>query len=158
MLQDANAAEIPSALSTDICIVGGGAAGITLAVQLARRRRPFLLIESGGEHFDPAQQGLYSMAVTGLPYSPDASRLRFFGGTTNHWAGWCRQIDPVDVQPAEGLERMAWPISVEELAPYYQIAHDYCRIGPNESSARQWVRRLEIPENRKSTLTVIDSA
>ena len=28
-----------------------------------------------------------------------ASRLRHFGGTSGHWGGWCRPLDPVDFEP-----------------------------------------------------------
>ena len=72
----------------DVCVIGAGAAGITLATRLARRGRSVLLAEGGEIDFSAASQKQYEGAVVGDPYFDLAeTRLRFLGGSTNHWGG-----------------------------------------------------------------------
>lgn len=116
---DARSDAVGERLHAPVVIVGAGAAGITLARELAAKGQRVLLIESGGEKIEGKTQGLYVAPNTGSPYYDLAScRLRYFGGTTNHWSGYCRANDPIDYEgrPALGLPR--WPVSHEELAPY----------------------------------------
>jgi len=81
-----DARTLPSAtvLEPDIAIIGGGPAGISLALALADTKLNILLLESGGENFDPANQKMYGGTRSGLSYiALDAGRLRFLGGR-NH--------------------------------------------------------------------------
>ena len=153
-LIDANSSDVPTSITPDVCIVGAGAAGITLARQLAQHRRSSLLIESGGEAFDQETQQLYDAAVAGLPYLPQQSRLRHFGGSTNHWSGVCKPVD-VDSPPIAGCP--AWPVSFADLRKYFEIAHEYCQLGPMQWGARDWLPRLSLPPQRRDALTVIDN-
>ena len=90
MLRDLRQAAATDAYEYDLCIVGAGAAGIVLAMEFAGTRTRVCLLESGGLDFDPDTQDLYRGEVIGLQYADlDVSRLRYFGGTTNHWAGYC---------------------------------------------------------------------
>src|SRR5471030_2685776 len=77
-------------VEADICIVGAGAAGITLARDLAASNRKVVLMEGGDLGYTSESQQLYAGEVIGHSSIPlDADRLRFFGGSTNHWAGSC---------------------------------------------------------------------
>ena len=77
----------------DVCICGAGVAGITLALHLPRSTR-ILLLEAGGLQASTDSQDVYKGENVGQRYSDlTATRLRFFGGTSNHWAGWCRPLD-----------------------------------------------------------------
>ena len=74
-----DARQIPTGaqLTPDLAIIGGGPAGISLALALASTRIKMLLLESGGMDFEPATQALYQGAETGVRYIPlDATRLR----------------------------------------------------------------------------------
>ncbi len=83
----------------DLAIIGGGAAGITLALALAHTPIRTMLFESGGLDFDAATQALYAGTTTGVSYLPlDASRMRYLGGSTNHWGVWSRSLDPIDYE------------------------------------------------------------
>ena len=76
---DAQTLSGPIALQTDVCVVGAGAAGITLALALARESRDVLLIESGGFAPDPATQALYDLQCVGYPVRENyMSRARYF--------------------------------------------------------------------------------
>ena len=54
--------------SCDICIVGAGAAGITIARELIGSRLNVCLVESGGLEWSEETQKLYKGSNIGLPY------------------------------------------------------------------------------------------
>jgi choline dehydrogenase-like flavoprotein len=131
MIQDLRQLADGEALDTDVAIVGGGAAGIALARALAGAPFRVCLIESGGLEPDEAIQKLAEADNAGLPYGPiEATRLRYFGGTTNHWGGWCRPLDDIDFQKREWVPLSGWPIGRADLDPYYAAASGVCEAGP----------------------------
>jgi choline dehydrogenase-like flavoprotein len=116
---------------TDVCIVGAGAAGITIAQHFIGKPFRVCLMESGGLDFDARTQSLYSGETAGLPYTPlDAVRVRYFGGTTNHWNGWCRPFEELDFEHRDWVPYSGWPFKRSELVPYYERAHEICELGP----------------------------
>jgi choline dehydrogenase-like flavoprotein len=139
MLLDARSVPPGELLATDVCIVGGGAAGISVALELAGHAARVLLLESGGMKPDEAPQELYEGRVTGQAYYElDACRLRFLGGSTNFWGGWCRPLDALDFDQREWLPHSGWPFGRQELDPYYARAHGVCRLGPYDYDPRRW--------------------
>jgi choline dehydrogenase-like flavoprotein len=139
MLLDARSIPPGETLSTDVCIIGGGAAGISIALALAGDSARVLLLESGGLTADEAVQELYQGAATGHPYYElDACRLRLLGGSTNFWGGWCRPLDAVDFEQREWVPHSGWPFGREELDAYYARAHGVCRLGPYDYDPRHW--------------------
>ena len=72
----------------EVITIGAGAAGITIARELAGTNISICLLESGGLEFEQDTQNLYSGELGGRWYFPlDTCRLRYFGGSTNHWGG-----------------------------------------------------------------------
>ncbi|MEQ9057692.1 MAG: FAD-binding protein, partial [Roseovarius confluentis] len=66
-------------------IIGSGPAGITVALRLAEKGIPSLILEAGGLEFSDASQDFYRGDVIGDPYYDlDTTRLRYFGGSSNH--------------------------------------------------------------------------
>jgi choline dehydrogenase-like flavoprotein len=135
MLVDARSVEEGSLLRTGICIIGAGAAGITLAREFARSKLTVMLLESGGFRRDSKIQKLYKGECRGPildahPSYPSSSRVRYFGGTTNHWAGWCRPLDPLDFEERPWVPNSGWPITRSDLNPYYTRALDVIQIDP----------------------------
>ena len=113
-------------LKCDICIVGAGAAGITVAHELIGSGIDVILLEGGGKDYTEESQAIYQGTTTGRKYKNlDESRLRFFGGSTNHWAGSCRQLDEIDFERRDWVENSGWPISKSDIAPYYERASKY---------------------------------
>lgn len=139
---DTRTLENGSLIEGDLCIVGAGAAGITLARAWIGRGQRVLLLEGGGFDYDARMQDLYRGEIVGLPYFPlQAARLHYFGGTTGHWAGFCSTLDPLDCAVRDWVPYSGWPITRAELDPYYARAVGVVQIGPNEWTAAEWQRR-----------------
>ena len=115
---------------SDVCIIGAGAAGITLAERLSERGHSVCLVESGGVDFEQTTQDLYKGANVGMPYYDlDQSRLRFFGGTVAIWGGRCALLDPIDFERREWVPHSGWPIDRSDLDPWYREAHAQLELG-----------------------------
>ena len=139
MLIDARALPHGHRLQADVCIVGGGAAGLTVATELARHGHRVVVLESGDRRVCHATQSLYEGAVSGHPYyALDACRFRVLGGSTTHWGGWCRPLDAIDFETREWIPHSGWPFTKAELDPYYARAHVICRLGPYEYDTERW--------------------
>jgi len=133
MIIDSRKLNLEHPLETDLLIIGAGPAGITVAKQFANTSIRVTLLESGGESYDYAAQDLNRGITTGLPVEPlDASRLRLFGGTSNHWAGWCRPFEAEDFESREDWPESGWPISREDLNKYYNTATKLCQLPTNK--------------------------
>ena len=112
-------ADIPagSRIETDVCIVGAGAAGISLARSLLDTSLKVCLLESGGFDHEAAVTDLGSGENRGQTYYDLVdSRLRFFGGTTNIWGGRCVPLDPDDFGKRSWVPHSGWPIQFEDLS------------------------------------------
>ena len=133
MIIDARTAELGEPVRADVCIIGGGAAGITLALALESEQRSVCLLGSGGLAFDRTVQSLYEGLAEGQAVPSTylrSSRLRYFGGTTNHWTGWCRPLDEIDFEPRPWVPHSGWPFTKTRLAPYYDRAAEVVEIDP----------------------------
>lgn len=126
-------------IETDICIVGAGAAGITLARELINQPYHVCLLESGGLDYDEATQSLYSGDSKGHPYYPlKESAARYLGGSTNLWGGWSRPLDDIDFADRPWMPYSGWPITKAELVSYYERAQQICHLGPFEYDFAYW--------------------
>jgi choline dehydrogenase-like flavoprotein len=119
-IRDANEVPANSVRNTEICIVGAGAAGITLAHELIASRHSVCLVESGDYNLDEETQSLYDIDVTGYPVRENfMSRARYFGGTCNLWAGRGMKLTEFDFEKREWVPNSGWPITYSELQNYY---------------------------------------
>lgn len=135
-----------SRIESDLCIIGAGAAGITIARAFIDSSIRVCLLESGGLEFDDETQALYRGVNVGLPYPDlDACRLRYFGGTTNHWAGWCRPLSQIDFESRPHVPYSGWPITRTDLDPFYERANQILEIGPYVYGERFWQDRQVHP-------------
>ncbi|MDE2181800.1 MAG: GMC family oxidoreductase [Alphaproteobacteria bacterium] len=113
-----------------MAIIGGGPVGISLALSLANTPLHVALLESGGMTFDSKTQALYEGARVGAPYlTLEASRLRYLGGSSNHWGGWCRPMDAIDFEERSWLPYSGWPITKKDIDKYFARAHALCEGG-----------------------------
>lgn len=133
------AASIPSGstITTDICIVGSGAAGISMALDLTGKGHRILLLEAGTTFEDPQCQSLYEGEVANerLHSPTDKYRQRCFGGSTRIWGGRCVPFDPIDFERRDYIPYSGWPISHGDLAPYLPAANHYLEAGKFEYDA-----------------------
>src|SRR4030095_13090296 len=114
----------------DICIVGAGAAGISMALDWINTPYNVILLEGGGFGYDERVQQLYDGKTTGQRYYPlQSSRLHFFGGTTGHWAGFCSNFDAIDFKKRDWVPHSGWPLQKSELDPFYKRAHKILELG-----------------------------
>ena len=126
---DARTLENNTLIEGDICIVGAGAAGITLALQFLNTSLKLVLLEGGGFEYESEMQDLYRGKNIGLPYySLESSRLHYFGGTTGHWAGYCSEYDEIDFKKREWVPGSGWPINRGDLDVYYNKAADILEL------------------------------
>jgi choline dehydrogenase-like flavoprotein len=120
---DARTLEDGARLEADVCIVGAGAAGLTLALELEAPRRRVLLVESGGFEPDETVQSLYDLESVGYPPRPNyMSRARYFGGSCNLWAGRCMPLHELDLVGRPWVPDSAWPIPPAEVRRHYPKA------------------------------------
>lgn len=114
-----------------IVIIGSGPAGISLAVKLAKQGIDSLILESGGDQWSDIAHDTMKGEVIGNHYfTLDASRLRFFGGSSNHWTGVCRYLDEVDFIKRDDIDgHIGWPIVKADLDPYRKETQDILEIG-----------------------------
>lgn len=133
-----------SVIEGAICIVGAGAAGISIALDWINSPYKVILLESGGFEYDDKIQDLYKGRGTGQKYYPlRSSRLSMFGGTTGHWAGMCAPFDEIDFLQRDWVPESGWPISRSDLDPYYARANEKLKLGPYQYDLDYW--RKEVP-------------
>lgn len=109
--------------------MGSGAAGITLALELSDFGIDVIVLEGGGLRYSEANQSLHGGENVGLgKFDIKATRLRMWGGTTNHWGGMAPRLSNVDLKKRAYIPHSGWPINMEELRPYYDRAEQYCQI------------------------------
>jgi choline dehydrogenase-like flavoprotein len=112
----------PGPVTADVCVMGGGVAGITVALRLATKGYRVALIEAGPAAPSTASQEFYKGENVGTEnLRVDETRLRALGGSSNHWGGWCRELDAYDFNRTD-LSGRGWPISSSDLAPYLDQA------------------------------------
>jgi choline dehydrogenase-like flavoprotein len=135
------------ALQADVCIVGGGAAGISLALAFANTDHRVLLLESGGMQPEEETQNLYQSDVVGLPHhSIHDGRARVFGGTTTRWAGQALPLSDLDFRERAWVPYSGWPFGKEALAPYYRRAEQVMNLNHVSYDAESWPARLSRPQ------------
>ena len=118
-------------LVADLCLVGAGAVGIAMALELAASGLSVILLESGGFERDADTQALYrgSVADSRRHPPPDRYRERRLGGSTTTWGGRSMPLDPIDFETRPAIPHSGWPIGPEDLAPFYPRANQLCEAG-----------------------------
>ncbi len=132
----------------DLCIVGAGVAGLTLAWALRDSGLEICLLETGGEQPELATNRLSRGDITGYPYFPlDMARARALGGSSHLWdyevaPGICRirlrPLDPIDFERRAAIPFSGWPFGYETLAPYYRQAQAFFGLTDRPYTAEAW--------------------
>ncbi|WP_375422740.1 GMC oxidoreductase [uncultured Friedmanniella sp.] len=133
----------PTALAEcDVCIVGTGPAGATLAQELSATRLRVTVLESGdGERSEPADR-LNDIENVGRPRVPDqwSVRNRIVGGSSHTWGGRCAPFDEIDYQQRSWVPGSGWPFGPEEMEPYLDrtTSHLGLAVGTGFSDESFW--------------------
>ncbi|NOY16670.1 MAG: GMC family oxidoreductase [Gammaproteobacteria bacterium] len=140
MIIDASEIKAGTSIPCDLCIIGAGAAGITIAREFDGIGLNVWLLESGGYELEQPTQDLYKGTSTGRRYFPlDKTRLRYLGGTTNHWAGLCRPMDAIDFESRAWIPNSGWPFNRDHLVPWYMRAQPILDLGEYIYNAEHWI-------------------
>lgn len=151
MLIDGSKIKDGSIIEADLCIIGSGAAGISIAAEHQDEDVSVIVLESGALEFQEDAQALNKIECTGLGIK-SRSRFRQFGGSTTAWSGKWLPLNPSDFKTKEWIENSGWPIEFEDLEEYYQRA-SIMHNGPNISSYfDEWTQEVDSSEELEVSL------
>lgn len=124
-------------ISTDLCIIGGGPIGLSLAQALIGSGRQVTLVETGGAHRDEANESLSGGRSRSDRYAPlTMYRRRMLGGASVIWGGRCVPYDPIDYEARDWVPHSGWPFGHDTLAPYIDRATRLADAGSPDYDAR----------------------
>ena len=122
---------LPDFLRCDICIIGTGPAGATIARELSNTPLRVTVLESGGTDRREQVDALNEIESVGWPRVMDQwlIRNRIVGGTSNTWAGRCAPFDEIDLEARDWVPYSGWPFKLDEVIPYYERSAKYLGLG-----------------------------
>jgi choline dehydrogenase-like flavoprotein len=120
----------------DVCVIGAGPAGISLARRLGRHGLEVALMEAGGLELSEQSQAVAAGESVGLAFPAlDVARLRYLGGSSGHWNGLCRALDAEDFEARPQNPDGGWPIGRADLDPYTAEVHEILDLVPIDDGA-----------------------
>lgn len=148
MIIDLQEPDAPATINAQICIVGGGAVGLTMAVRLARSGHDVVVLEGGGRSLEQASQALHKGVCVGRRFDNlEVGRYRVLGGTTTFWGGQVLPLGHHAMSPRPWLGAPDWPIRAAELAHYEEQAFELLGLAAAEKEdAAVWQRLGVDPE------------
>ena len=126
---DANKVNVNTTIKTDICIIGAGAAGITLAHEFDKTNLSVTILEAGGIGYEPELQRDYTHELLNWSKGEwENIRVRQLGGSTEAWYGRCTLLQPHDFVKRDWVKNSGWPITFNEVDTYIDRALDILKI------------------------------
>ncbi|NIH66344.1 GMC oxidoreductase [Modestobacter marinus] len=118
----------------DLCVVGAGPAGLSLALEAARGGLRVLIIEAGlaRKAVPPATRfAATTMRVLDhRRHAPLSETTRTgIGGTSWLWGGRCVPFESIDYELRAHVTFSGWPICPSDLAPWQNRAAEYLDCG-----------------------------
>jgi choline dehydrogenase-like flavoprotein len=139
MIVDLNDLEDDGTYDADICVIGGGAAGIAMAREFFDTPHRMILVEGGARRHESPTQRLYDTEIVGLPHvGVHVGRARVLGGTTTLWAGQALPLCEIDFRERDWVPDSGWPLTRAELEPYYRRAERVMHLEPMTYDERAW--------------------
>lgn len=145
---DARALTADHTLESDLCIIGAGVVGISLAMELRASGFNVCLLESGGTEAESQIQNLCRGDNIGLDYYPlDTARVRQFGGSSHKWlldlgqdqqGARLRLMSAIDFEKRDWVPYSGWPFDKAHLDPYYDRALDLCQVREKSWEPGDW--------------------
>ena len=141
MVLDISEAAPDHIFTADVCIIGSGAAGITVAREFIGSAYSVLLLEGGGNLFEPPSQDPYQSEIVGLPHGGiHEGRVRVLGGTTTWWAGQILPLFDIDFEKRDWVAHSGWPIAKQDLRSYYLRAEEVMQAPHATYEPETWPR------------------
>ena len=136
-------------IETEICIIGAGTAGLTIAREFIDTSKNIVILESGGEEAGSVTNESTEGKNIGIPYYDlKDTRERAFGGSSHLWyyvpGLRSRGMDAIDFEKKDWIPYSGWPISKTDLDPYYKRAHKLLNLGPYTYRCEDWINPDEI--------------
>ncbi|MGI9648418.1 MAG: GMC oxidoreductase [Acidimicrobiia bacterium] len=142
MLIDATELRDGQEIDTDVCVVGGGLAGLSIASSFLDSELKVVLLESGPVGCSSEADALSEGEVTAHAYFPlSEAAPRRLGGAAEVWGGWCRPLDSVDFERGDG-RWSGWPWNAAELAPYYERSIEFLGMSDRGFTGQDWSEGL----------------
>lgn len=168
MLIDSSAVATGAVIEADICIIGAGPAGISMAREFIGSSLRVVLLESGKFEADQHVQELGQGAVNSQYFAANAlalGRKRQFGGTPNDWAyttepsdgrryARCLPPEALDFESHSDEPSLRWPVSFDHLRPYFETAQRVWNGGIFDYEVDAWacgLRPIETPNGHLRT-------
>jgi len=130
MIVDSRRIAPESDVEADLCIVGGGPAGIAIANEFVNHPARVVLLESGSTDVREENQLLCRGTTSGNSYPPlHLCRRRVLGGSSSYWGGWSRPLDEIDFEERSWVPYSGWPFTREQLQAEYARAHALWKLG-----------------------------
>lgn len=152
MIIDGKSLSNDTRIEADICILGAGVAGIILANELKNSFANIVVLEAGGEQYSTESQSLYAANKNSKGYpDPQHSRLRFLGGSSNHWGNNTSPLSKIDFEVRDWIPNSGWPIKLTTLEPYYTKAANYCGTMSDGYQTSFWANKFNQPNLAKGS-------
>jgi choline dehydrogenase-like flavoprotein len=106
-------------LETTVCVIGSGFGGALVAVALAAAGIDVLLLESGSSEPDHRKDAMLDQVHVSGRTELNFGFARQLGGASNLWGGRVAPLEAIDFAPRPWVPLSGWPISLDDLEPYY---------------------------------------
>jgi len=138
-------------VSTDVCIIGAGMAGLMAARRIAATGRSVVVLESGGLEFDSNTSELNRVEdVNDSHKGAFGGRFRGLGGSSMQWGGRLLPLTRHDTLDRSYIGVNAWPFDIRELDQYQSEIESVFKIDATsyeEDMLDEFRTRGPIPAN-----------
>lgn len=131
---------------SQVCIIGAGVAGNSLAHRLAAAGIRVALLEAGGRAHEDRSQTIYNARMARLKHNgTHEGRFRLLGGSSTRWGGQLLPYTAEVMQPSPSMPSHGWPIGIDQVAPYYPDAQCLLEADDLPFDARPFLNAFHRP-------------
>ncbi len=138
----------------EFCIVGGGVAGLFMALQLGRAGKKCVLLEAGSSKpigdwrnltwFDPERD--FTECDTDHPYKAEFSWVKALGGGAEAWEAytprWVEEDFQLETKYGVGID---WPFEYSEIEHFYGMAEQFLGVAGTPDNPHDAPRSTSFP-------------